>query len=581
QAGRRAGYGLRRDSKARRCRGHCHHIRDEGRRVRAIGPGILAAVQQPLGPLADCGAGAAEGDDNLGLVLEGPPIFGLLRRAKDMKLSRMIFCLLALTAPAFAASDDFPIQGLERRVEFWKKAFTQYGKDDVVIHDRIDVDLIYDVASDRDLKKKMRAVRDAFHEIRIKLKTPEKLGEAAQRIYMMLTNEGIPITVPVLQRLSLNIHTQRGVKERFRDGLIRSGRYVAPFQEILKDEGVPEELALLPLVESSYELVRSTAGAVGVWQFTQKTGKLYKLKVSGGVDERLDPAKSTRAAGRLLRANQHALGTWPLAITAYNHGLGGMVRAQRRLGGDLVKIIDKYDGPRFGYASMNFYSEFLAAMDVYANYQNCFGPLLLDKAAAELSNTTSIDTAAVKSPTRATSSKSTSSSKGRPGKYKVRSGDALFEIAQGYGTRVGDLMQNNNLDREAIYRGMELRLGWTSGFARQAFDGWSVAHIISFLSGMPITPEFSMTYANSTQSIANLNAIFTGSPDFAPRVQPTSNPNKRGADACHMFDVNAFALPAIGSPGLGSRNYLWVQGTSSNDMTVRKTFAIHERMGME
>ena len=125
------------------------------------------------------------------------------------------------------------------------------------------------------------------------------------------------------------------------------------------------------------------------------------------------------------------------------------------------------------------------------------------------------------------------------------------------------------------------RLGWNSAFARQAFDGWSVAHIISFLSGMPITPTFSLTYANSTQPVANLNTIFTGSPDLAPRLQPTSNPNKRGADPYHMFDINAFALPDIGNPGLGSRNYLWMQGTSSNDVTVRKTFPIRERMGME
>ena len=48
-----------------------------------------------------------------------------------------------------------------------------------------------------------------------------------------------------------------------------------------------------------------------------------------------------------------------------------------------------------------------------------------------------------------------------------------------------------------------------------------------------------------------------------------------------MFDINAFALPGIGNPGLGSRNYLWSPGTYSNDVTVRKTFPIHESMGME
>jgi len=298
-----------------------------------------------------------------------------------MRLFRIVtVCLLALTAPAFAAENpEFPIEGLERRVEFWKKAFTQYGKDDLIIHDRNYVNLIYECASDRDLKAKLRAVRDAFHEIRLKLKTPENLGPLAQRIYTAINDEGIPVSVPVLMRLSTNLHTQRGVKERFRDGVVRSGRYVSQFQEILKGGGIPEELALLPLVESSFEEVRSTAGAVGVWQFTRKTGGLYHLKMSGGVDERLDPEKATRAAGRLLRQNYSALGSWPLALTAYNHGLGGVKHAQRKFGPDLVTIIDKYNGPRFGYASMNFYSEFLAAVEIYNNYQNYFGKLVLEK----------------------------------------------------------------------------------------------------------------------------------------------------------------------------------------------------------
>ena len=64
-----------------------------------------------------------------------------------MRLFRITVCLLALTSPAFAAANpEFPIQGLERRVEFWKKVYTQYGENDVIIHDRIHPNLIYDVA---------------------------------------------------------------------------------------------------------------------------------------------------------------------------------------------------------------------------------------------------------------------------------------------------------------------------------------------------------------------------------------------------------------------------------------------------
>ena len=108
------------------------------------------------------------------------------------------------------------------------------------------------------------------------------------------------------------------------------------------------------------------------------TGRLY-MNVNRKVDERLDPAKATRAAARLLHDNYSALGSWPLAITAYNHGRGGMLRAQSEVGSsDITKVINEYRGPLFGYASMNFYSEFLAAVDVYNNYQQYFGELALD-----------------------------------------------------------------------------------------------------------------------------------------------------------------------------------------------------------
>src|SRR5690242_7014374 len=100
-----------------------------------------------------------------------------------MKFSRLIIYLLAFAAPALAErSPELSTKGLEPRVEFWKKIFTQYGKDDVVIHDRIHVNLIYDVASNGDVDRKMGAVRDALKEIRANLDSLDNLGPAAQQI---------------------------------------------------------------------------------------------------------------------------------------------------------------------------------------------------------------------------------------------------------------------------------------------------------------------------------------------------------------------------------------------------------------
>src|SRR5438874_1997222 len=112
-----------------------------------------------------------------------------------MKLSRVIVCFLVFATSAFAArTPELTSQGLEQRVDFWKKVFTQYGKDDVVIHDRIRVNLIYDIASDGDLNNKLRIVRDALEEIRSNIETPQSFGPAAQQVYGAIVGQGIPVS---------------------------------------------------------------------------------------------------------------------------------------------------------------------------------------------------------------------------------------------------------------------------------------------------------------------------------------------------------------------------------------------------
>jgi membrane-bound lytic murein transglycosylase D len=105
------------------------------------------------------------------------------------------------------------------------------------------------------------------------------------------------------------------------------------------------------------------------------TGKQY-LRIDRAVDERYDPWKSSEAAAKLLRANYKVTGAWPLAVTAYNHGAGGMMKAAKQLGTkDISVIIDRYQSPSFGFASRNFYTEFLAAHDVETAAGRHFGAL--------------------------------------------------------------------------------------------------------------------------------------------------------------------------------------------------------------
>jgi membrane-bound lytic murein transglycosylase D len=368
-------------------------------------------------------------------------------------VSGIIVVILALAAPVFAESAELPVQGLESRIEFWKKVYTQYGQDDVIIHDRVRPNLIYDVATRGYEAQRIAAVQQALDEIGANLATPEQLSVSAQQIREAILTEGLPLTAESIANLRDNVHTQVGIKERFRQGVIRSGRYVDTFQAIFEKQGVPAEIALLPLVESSFEnRALSNAGAAGIWQFTRGTGRLY-LNVNRKVDERLDPAKAARAAARLLHDNYAALGSWPLAITAYNHGRGGMLRAQSEVGPEITKIIEDYRGPLFGYASMNFYSEFLAAVDVYKNHEEYFGELALDQPSLRQESAPAVTKVAVKSTSKArlqTAKASTAD------KYKVRKGDTLADIAQRFGTSVRELMDTNNLRNHIIYAGQIL-----------------------------------------------------------------------------------------------------------------------------
>jgi membrane-bound lytic murein transglycosylase D len=263
--------------------------------------------------------------------------------------------------------DPFPLlPGLESSVEFWKKVFTEYSSSQLVYFDPFDMSRIYEVV-----------------EVRENSRTPEYINSERKRIAGAHAVD--------LER----VRAQSGIKERTAAGLKRSGRHIAQMQQIFRDRSLPIELTYLPIVESSYDInARSNVGALGMWQFMRATGRQY-MRVDRSIDERRDPIESTRAAAAFLQQSYETLGNWPLAITAYNYGPGGMSRAVAAIESDnLVDLIRDYRHPYWGFAAKNFYAEFLAAVEVGKNVNQYFPELQLDPALAfqeiELKNSLSL-----------------------------------------------------------------------------------------------------------------------------------------------------------------------------------------------
>ena len=298
-------------------------------------------------------------------------------------LAVMVLWSLPATAESIAA--EFPVyDSIRPNVAFWKKIYTEYSTTQGVIHDKKNLAIIYEVIELKDRnrhgsrkinKGRIKRVKKKYKRILAKLAqglTP--VGPQEQRVTALF---GTSATSADFRRAMRNLRCQVGQSDPFRQGIIRSGAYLAEMKQIFRDAGLPEDLVYLPHVESSFNpKAYSKFGAAGMWQFTRSTGKSY-MTVSYAVDERRDPILSTRAAARLLKRNYKKLGNWPMAITAYNHGVTGMLRAKRRKG-NYETIFKEYRSRIFKFASRNFYSEYLAAREIAREYHQYFGKLILD-----------------------------------------------------------------------------------------------------------------------------------------------------------------------------------------------------------
>lgn len=274
---------------------------------------------------------------------------------------------------------------LKPQVELWRMIYGELSSSQTIIHDREYMGVVYTVLDfsqiDRSKRRRVEALAvEKYRRILKKLAgmpaiNVNQLNNEERRVYQLFEDLDDPKKFYKASSYK-RIRTQWGLKNRFAEAIIRSGLYMKTAEEIFTRAGLPIELTRLPFVESFFNInACSKCGALGMWQFMLSTGRLY-MKVNSLVDERKDPIIATESAAKLLTANYDMLGSWPLALTAYNHGALGVARGLKKTQTEtLEELIESYNHPRFGFASKNFYASFLAAVEVYGNHRRYFGEL--------------------------------------------------------------------------------------------------------------------------------------------------------------------------------------------------------------
>ena len=290
-------------------------------------------------------------------------------------------CLAVLAARAVAANAVLPCPPqLRSAVHFWIRVYTQIDTNEGFLHDPKRLGIVYATVRFRpgsSRAERQRVVNRERDRIAAELRRiaagARPLTPAQRRIQALWGPHAGAVR---LRQAARDIRFQLGQSNRFKAGLVRSGAWQHAIARALAAQGLPPQLAALPLVESAYNpRAYSKDGAAGLWQFMPGTARRF-LHIDAALDQRFDPFSATVAAAQLLAYNHRILGTWPLAITAYNQGVAGMLHAVHVVGShDLGVIVQRYHSALFGFASRNFYASFLAALYVDRHARHFFGAL--------------------------------------------------------------------------------------------------------------------------------------------------------------------------------------------------------------
>src|SRR5262245_28882567 len=173
----------------------------------------------------------------------------------------------------------------------------------------------------------------------LKIATFPKPAAAAEtektvRADLAATEHDVPI--PDSDKVLSYVELFQGrLRDYIQESLTRGTKYLPMIQKVFREEGLPLDLAYIPVIESGFKTnALSNKSAKGPWQFMKATASEQGLKTNWYVDERSDPEKATIAAAKYLKVLHDLFDDWHLVLAAYNGGLGRVQRAMRRSGQD-------------------------------------------------------------------------------------------------------------------------------------------------------------------------------------------------------------------------------------------------------
>ena len=266
-------------------------------------------------------------------------------------------------------------------VNFWFGIYTRYSSDHIVIHDRDNLSIIYAVLDFSQIEQQLN--RNARSAVVQKI-SREKANEIAAVLRMLAkgqTDSRLSLSVlkilqkhtgalptdsiergKILNIRANNIRTQTGQRDLIEKGVMRMLPYQHFFDETFARFNLPKQLIAIPFLESSFNTeAHSRVGALGIWQFMPLIASYFVPKRTPTLDYRNNPFISSIAAMHLLRENKMILKSWNMAVTAYNSGTKHLLLARKQHGAtQLEDVFTKYQNSHLGFASKNFYAEFLA-----------------------------------------------------------------------------------------------------------------------------------------------------------------------------------------------------------------------------